>query len=77
MTEQPADDTVVEEPETAAADELAFDVDDLPGGALAALEAVLMVADEPIAAVRLATVLALPTARVEALLDDAGRRVPR
>ena len=49
----------VEEP--AAADELAFDVDDLPGGALAALEAVLMVADEPIAAVRLATVLALPT----------------
>jgi len=54
----------------AQADELAFDVDDLPGGALAALEAVLMVADEPIPAVRLATVLALPTARVEALLDE-------
>src|SRR5690349_859746 len=68
MTEQPADDAVVEE--TATADELAFDVDDLPGGALAALEAVLMVADEPIAAVRLATVLALPTTRVEALLDE-------
>jgi len=62
------------EPETevapAQADELAFDVDDLPGGALAALEAVLMVADEPIPALRLATVLALPTARVEALLDE-------
>ena len=29
-----------------------------------------MVADEPIAAVRMATVLALPTARVEALLDE-------
>jgi segregation and condensation protein B len=53
-----------------AADELAFDVDDLPGGALAALEAVLMVADEPIPAVRLASVLALPTGRVEALLDE-------
>ena len=42
--------------EQAAADELAFDVEELPGGALAALEAVLMVADEPIPAVRLATV---------------------
>ncbi|MCC2308279.1 SMC-Scp complex subunit ScpB [Cellulomonas chengniuliangii] len=51
------------------ADELAFDVDDLPGGALAALEAVLMVADEPIPAVRLASVLALPTERVEGLLE--------
>jgi segregation and condensation protein B len=53
-----------------AADELAFDVDDLPGGALAALEAVLMVADEPIPAIRLASVLALPTSRVEALLAE-------
>ncbi len=50
------------------ADELAFDVEDLPGGAAATLEAVLMVADEPIPAVRLAAVLALPTARVEELL---------
>jgi segregation and condensation protein B len=46
------------------------DVDDLPGGALAALEAVLMVADEPVPAVRLASVLGLPTERVEALLAD-------
>lgn len=63
---------VAVEPEQAAVveDELAFDVDDLPGGALAALEAVLMVADEPIAAVRLATVLALPTARVAELLAE-------
>ncbi|WP_449385245.1 SMC-Scp complex subunit ScpB [Cellulomonas soli] len=51
-------------------DELAFDVEDLPGGALAALEAVLMVADEPVPAVRLATALALPTARVEELLQQ-------
>jgi len=54
--------------EQVAADELAFDVEALPGGAVAALEAVLMVADEPIPAMRLATVLALPTAHVEELL---------
>ncbi|RYV50865.1 SMC-Scp complex subunit ScpB [Pengzhenrongella frigida] len=53
-----------------AADELAFDVADLPGGALAALEAVLMVADEPIPAVQLASVLALPTAVVEELCAE-------
>ena len=78
MTESPthetfeeAVDAVVDEAvvDTAAADELAFDVDDLPGGALSALEAVLMVADEPIPAIRLATVLALPTDRVEELLQ--------
>jgi segregation and condensation protein B len=60
----------VEQPEPVAADELAFDVDDLPGGALAALEAVLMVADEPIPVIRLASVLALPTYRLEALLAE-------
>jgi segregation and condensation protein B len=53
-----------------AADELAFDVATLPGGALSTLEAVLMVADEPIPAVQLASVLALPTAVVEQLLAD-------
>ena len=53
-----------------AVDELAFDVTELPGGALAVLEAVLMVADEPIPAVRLATVLALPTEEVERLLAE-------
>ena len=51
-------------------DELAFDVADLPGGALGALEAVLMVADEPVSAVQLATVLALPTIEVERLLTE-------
>lgn len=49
-------------------DELAFDVADLPGGAHAAVEAVLMVADEPVAAVQLATVLGLPTHEVEQVL---------
>ena len=51
-----------------AVDELAFDVADLPGGAAAALEAVLMVADEPVPAVQLATVLGVPTGQVEAIL---------
>ena len=54
----------------AAADELAFDVEQLPGGALATLEAVLMVADEPVPTVRLATVLALPVAEVNRLLHQ-------
>jgi segregation and condensation protein B len=56
------------EEQAPAPDELAFDVDELPGGAAAALEAVLMVADEPISAVRLATALGLSTERVESLL---------
>ena len=51
-------------------DEDVVDVDALPGGALAALEAVLMVADEPVPAVRLATALALPTDRVDVLLAE-------
>jgi segregation and condensation protein B len=55
------------EPQTGV-DELAFDVELLPGGAAAALEAVLMVADEPVPSMRLASVLALPTERVEELL---------
>lgn len=55
---------------TAGPDELAFDVEELPGGAAAAVEAVLMVADEPIPAVRLATALGLPTERVEVLLEE-------
>jgi segregation and condensation protein B len=51
-------------------DELAFEVADLPGGATAALEAVLMVADEPVPMLQLAAVLGLPTARVTAILAE-------
>jgi len=67
---------------TPLVDELAFDVAVLPGGAEAAIEAVLMVADEPVPAVQLATVLGLPTGRVQDVLhglaaeyrgDDGGR----
>ncbi|GAA1857832.1 SMC-Scp complex subunit ScpB [Myceligenerans crystallogenes] len=54
-----------------AAEELpAVDVADLPGGARAALEAVLMVADEPIAEERLAAVLGLPSGEVRDMLDE-------
>ncbi|MFC5382451.1 SMC-Scp complex subunit ScpB [Aquipuribacter nitratireducens] len=45
-----------------------LDVDALPGGARAALEAVVMVADEPVPPLVLAAALALPLERVEALL---------
>ncbi|ACQ80406.1 chromosome segregation and condensation protein, ScpB [Beutenbergia cavernae DSM 12333] len=41
---------------------------ELPGGEAAALEAVLMVIDEPVAAARLATVLDVPEPRVRELL---------
>ena len=65
-----ADDVAATSVNVTLADELGFDVSELPGGAVAALEAVLMVADEPVPAVQLATALALPTATVEALLAD-------
>lgn len=60
--------TIPDDDGTPAVDELAFDVADLPGGAAAALEAVLMVADEPVPAVQLASVLGVPTGQVEAIL---------
>jgi segregation and condensation protein B len=68
IQEAGADELAELPPAPVPADEPAPDVEDLPGGAVAALEAVLMVADEPVPAVRLATVLGLPTAAVERLL---------
>ncbi|WP_336923163.1 SMC-Scp complex subunit ScpB [Aquipuribacter sp. SD81] len=47
-----------------------LDVDALPGGARAAVEAVVMVADEPVPPLVLAAALALPLERVEQLLTD-------
>lgn len=62
------------EPEAMAPSEpeeqLAFDVADFPGGIRGAIEAVLMVVDEPIAAVQLASVLEQPLGDVEAALDE-------
>lgn len=66
---------------SAAGDTDDLDVRSLPGGALSAIEAVLMVTDEPVSAVRLATALALPVPEVEVCLrrlaaEYAGREVP-
>lgn len=55
------------EPETG---QEGLDLDVLPGGALAALEALLIIAEEPMSELRLATALALPTDRVETLLAE-------
>lgn len=63
---QPAPDPLPQDEQ--APDEQVPDVTTLPGGALAALEAVLMVVDEPVPAVRLAAAVGLPTAHVEDLL---------
>jgi len=55
-------------------EQLAFDVADFPGGIHGALEAVLMVVDEPVTAMALASVLEQPVSDVEAALDglEAG-----
>ncbi len=50
-------------------------LDDLPGGARAAIEAVLMVVDEPVDEVTLASALGLPTAQVAALLAELASDV--
>lgn len=47
-----------------------LDLDVLPGGALAALEALLIIAEEPMTELRLASALALPVDRVETLLAE-------
>jgi len=54
----------------AAAEVATLDLDQLPGGARGALEAVLMVVDEPVDDVALASALALPVDRVRELLDE-------
>jgi len=53
---------------TGADDQIAFDINEFPGGARSALEAVLMVVDEPISEVSLASALELPVEDVRAHL---------
>lgn len=48
----------------------ALDIDAFPGGVRSALEAVLMVVEEPVATVALATALEVPVATVEAHLHE-------
>jgi segregation and condensation protein B len=48
------------DPDPMADEQIAFDINDFPGGARSALEAVLMVVDEPVTEVSLASALELP-----------------
>jgi segregation and condensation protein B len=48
-----------------ADEQIAFDINDFPGGARSALEAVLMVVDEPVTEVALASALELPVEDVQ------------
>ena len=83
MSEQQAEtDPVVEEPVTeaerateasVAEEQFAFDVNDFPGGARSALEAVLMVVDEPVTEVALASALELPVDDVREHLEGLER----
>ncbi len=70
MTDEPAapDTELVPQP-----DLVGLDLDALPGGARSALEAVLMVVDEPVAELALAAALELPVEQVVALLEDLER----
>jgi len=61
---------VVDDASTDAAQTATLDLDQLPGGARGALEAVLMVVDEPADDVALASALELPVDRVRELLDE-------
>jgi segregation and condensation protein B len=59
--------TEQDEPEAVAE---GLDLDVLPGGARAAVEAVLMVVDEPVSELTLAATLVLPQDRVHAILTE-------
>lgn len=66
--------------EVAAEEPIAFDINDFPGGARSALEAVLMVVDEPVSEISLASALELPVedvvehlAALEAEYTDSQR----
>ena len=63
--------------DTVAEEQIAFDVNDFPGGARSAIEAVLMVVDEPITEMALASALELPVDDVRAHLEDLERSMPR
>lgn len=56
-----------------APEQTALSVDDLPGGARAAIEAVLMVIDEPVTEEALANALDLPLEDIGAVLDELAQ----
>ena len=55
--------------EAAAAEETPFDLRAMPGGAPSAIEAVLMVVDQPVTAAELATALELPEPEVTGIIE--------
>lgn len=63
---QPAE---VDDPSPNADEQIAFDINDFPGGARSALEAVLMVVDEPVTELALASALELPVEDVRSHLE--------
>jgi segregation and condensation protein B len=69
MSDQP-EPTEASGPPEAVEEQLAFDVADFPGGIAGAIEAVLMVVDEPVTTMALASVLEQPVADVEAALAE-------
>jgi len=56
--------------ESVPEEQIAFDINDFPGGARSAIEAVMMVVDEPITELALASALELPVDDVLAHLHD-------
>jgi segregation and condensation protein B len=73
VTDQSTPPEVIDVPEAQATQELieeGLDLDVIAGGARAALEAVLMVVDEPVPTLQLAAALVLPVDRVESLLAE-------
>jgi segregation and condensation protein B len=64
--EEPPRDVPAEPP---ADEQIAFDINDFPGGARSALEAVLMVVDEPVTEIALASALELPVEDVRNHLE--------
>ncbi|MGN6412897.1 SMC-Scp complex subunit ScpB [Flexivirga sp.] len=66
---EPADENADEIAEEAPA----FDVHAMPGGARSAIEAVLMVVDQPVTAHELATALELPEPEVVEIIEDLER----
>ncbi|MDQ3526720.1 MAG: SMC-Scp complex subunit ScpB [Actinomycetota bacterium] len=59
-----------EQAETARNEQVALDINDFPGGARSAVEAVLMVIDEPVTETTLASALELPVDDVVAVLEE-------
>ncbi|GAA1184481.1 hypothetical protein GCM10009584_28200 [Ornithinimicrobium humiphilum] len=53
--------------------QVAFDINDFPGGARSAVEAVLMVIDEPVTEEALASALELPVEDVGSILDELAQ----